>query len=84
MSNNLDVFVTDSDGSPVEGAKVRIIIEGLFSGGSLEEFTDDEGHAEFETGGDYEDSRELTIYVRGESFGPYEIGGGAYTVELSE
>jgi len=83
MSHNLDVYVTDSDGDPVKGAKIKIVIEGFWKGGSLEEFTDDEGHAEFETADDYEDSRKLTIYVRGESYGPYSISGGAYTVELS-
>ncbi len=82
MSHNLTVEVLDSDGDPVEGAKVTIIIDGIISGGSLVEFTDDSGHAEFETAGDYEDSRALNIYVRDESFGPYTIGGGSYTVQL--
>ena len=46
------------------------------------EYTDDDGHAEFETAGDYEDDREIIITVRGENFGPYDIGGGAFTVTL--
>lgn len=66
----------------MEGVTVKIIIAGTLSGGSLEEFTDDSGHAEFETAGDYEPYRELKIYVRGQSFGPYDIGGGSYTVQL--
>lgn len=82
MSHSLDVQVLDSDGDPVESVKVKIIIDGILSGGSLEEFTDSDGHAGFETAGDYESYRELNIYVRGESFGPYDIGGGAYTVQL--
>ncbi len=40
------------------------------------------GSAEFETAADHENPRELSIRVRGQSFGPYRIGGGAYTVPL--
>lgn len=82
MGHSLDVQVLDSDGDSMEGVNVQIVIDGLFSGGSLEEFTDSDGHAEFETAGDYESYRKLSIYVRGQSFGPYEISGGAYTVQL--
>lgn len=82
MSHNLDVYVRDDDGDPIEGTEVTIVIDGILSGGSLEAYTDDGGHAEFETAGDYEDSRKLKIYVRGQSFGPYYISGGAYTVQL--
>lgn len=82
MSHSLDVQVLDSDGDPMEGVKVKIIIDGIFSGGSLEEFTDSDGHAEFESADDYESYRKLNIYVRGQSFGPYDIGDGAYTVQL--
>jgi len=82
MSHNLDVYVVDRDGDPVTGTRVEIIIDGFWKGGSIKEFTDDEGHAEFETADDYEDYRKLKIFVRGQSFGPFKIGGGAYTVEL--
>lgn len=82
MSHRLDVFVLNSDGEPEQGIAVKIIIDGIWKGGSLEEDTDDEGHAEFETADDYEPTRELTIYVAGQSFGPYDIDGGAYTVHL--
>jgi hypothetical protein len=82
MGHNLSVYVLDSEGDPVEGTEVRIDIEGIWKGGTLEEYTDDDGHAEFETADDYEPSRKLMIYVRDESFGPYEIEGGAYTVQL--
>lgn len=84
MSHNLDVYVLDSDGDPVSGAEVEVLIEGIWKGGSLTEYTDSDGHAEFETAADYEDSRELTIYVRGQSFGPYYISGGAYTVTIDD
>lgn len=80
MGNYLDVQVLDPDGEPITGVEVKIGIDGIFSGGFLEEFTDDEGHASFETADEYEPSRHLTIYVRGQSFGPYDIGGGSYTV----
>jgi len=82
MGHALDVQVLDEDGRPVKGAKVVVDIEGIWKGGTLEEYTDDDGHAEFMTATDYESSRELTIRVRGQSFGPYDIGGGAYTVQL--
>lgn len=82
MGHSLDVQVLDRDGDPMEGVRVKIIIDGILSGGSLEEFADREGHAEFETAGDYESYRELNIYVQGQSFGPYTISGGAYTVQL--
>jgi hypothetical protein len=82
MSHNLSVYVLDSDGDPVRGVEVTIYIDGFFKGGSLEEYTDDEGHAEFETADDYEGSRQLKIQVREQTFGPYYISGGSYTVEL--
>jgi hypothetical protein len=44
--------------------------------------TDDEGHAEFETAEVCESYRKLNIYLKGESFGPYTIDGGAWTVQV--
>ncbi len=82
MGHPLTVEVLDSDGDPVKGARMKIDIKGIWKGGTLEEYTDSSGHAEFETAADYEESREINIYVRDQSFGPYEIGGGAYTVQL--
>jgi len=82
MSHSLNVQVLGNDGDPVEGVKVKIVIDGVFSGGSLEEFTDSDGHAEFETAGDFESYRKLNIYVRGQSFGPYNIDDDTYTVQL--
>ncbi len=77
MSNRIDVYVVDSDGDPVTGKLVEITVTGIFSGGG----TDDEGHASFETTGDYEDSREIYIRV-GDHLEKQDIGGGAYTVQL--
>jgi hypothetical protein len=82
MGHCLDVQVLDRDGDPIKGVGVKIIIDGILTGGALEAFTDDEGHAEFETADDYEPYRDLNIYVRGQSFGPYDISGGSYTVQL--
>ena len=82
MSHSLDVYVIDSDEDPVSGVEVEILIDGFIKGGSLTEYTDDEGHAEFETADDYEDSRQLKIKVRNEWFGPYYISGGTYTVQI--
>lgn len=82
MGHQLDVYVVDDDGDPVDGVQVTIVINGFWKGGSLEEFTDADGHAEFETADDYDDWRKLRIKVRGQSFGPYSIDGGAYTVQL--
>lgn len=69
MGHRLDVLVLDSDGDPVAGTEVTIDIIGGWTGRSLDAHTDDGGHAEFETAADYEDSRELYIRVRAQSFG---------------
>ena len=53
MGQSVDVQVLDSEGDPVEGAMVKIDIAGIWKGGTLEEFTDEDGHAEFETAADY-------------------------------
>ena len=82
MPHNLTVEVLNSEGDAMEGVNVEICIKGILTGGFLKAFTDDSGHAEFETAGDYESYRELNVYVRGQSFGPYDIGGGSYTVQL--
>lgn len=82
MAHSLDVYVLDSDGDPVQHKHVQMLIEGFWKGGGIDGFTDDDGHASFETAEDYESSRELWIYVADQKFGPYEIGGGAYTVTL--
>ena len=82
MSNSLDVQVLDSDGDPMSGVEVTIAIDGWVSGGTINEYTDDDGHAEFETTQDYEDFQDFWIRVRGQTFGPYDIGGGAFTVQL--
>ena len=82
LGQSVDVYVLDSDGDPVTGTAVTIDIAGIWKGGTLDEVTDDGGHAEFETAADYEAGREVTIRVRGQSFGPYDLMDGAFTVTL--
>ena len=82
MGHSLDVQVLDSDGDPVPHKHVHMLIDGFWKGGGLDAYTDDDGHASFETADDYEDSRELWIAVADQHFGPFEIEGGAYTVTL--
>jgi hypothetical protein len=56
MGHSLDVQVLDSDGDPVPHKHVEMLIAGIWKGGSIDGFTDDDGHASFETAADYEDS----------------------------
>ena len=81
MGHPLDVRVLDADGDPLEGLRVRVVIDAV-KREDFEEYTDEEGHAVFETAADYEPSTELTIFVKGKPFGPYEIDDGAYVIEL--
>jgi hypothetical protein len=77
------VRVLDRDGEPLAGVQVEILIHGFLKGGHLSQYTDSDGYASFEREADYEDSSELTIYVRGQSFGKYVIEAGtAYTITL--
>ena len=82
MSHSLSVQVLDADGELVAGVEVEMQIQGIWKGGTLSEYTNSSGHAEFETAADYEDHRRLSIEVKGQHFGPYHIGGGSYTVQL--
>jgi len=82
MPHQLDTDMLDSDGDPGAGTEVTVDIEGVWNGGTLDAYSDDEGHAGFETTTDDENPRELSMRVRGQSFGPYRIGGGAYTGPL--
>jgi uncharacterized GH25 family protein len=52
MGHHLDVYVLDNDGDPVSGTKVTIDIKGIWRGGTLNAYTDGDGHAEFETAAD--------------------------------
>lgn len=82
MSHHLDVYVVDSDHHPVSGARVEVLIEGFWKGGSIRSFTDDGGHAKLDTADHYESYRNVRIHVGGQWFGPYAIDGGSYTVQV--
>ena len=82
MGHSLVVRVFDEDGDPVGDEEVRIVIEGRLKGGSLEESTDEDGYAFFETADDYEGWTKLVIYVRDQDFGPYAIRDVKYRVRL--
>lgn len=85
MGHNLTVQVLDADGDPAPGKTVAIHVTGFWKGGDLEDdVTDETGHAHFETADDYEDSREIWIYVDGEKVAEEEIGEGWYTVNLDD
>ena len=75
-----DVHVIDDDGDAVEGTLVRVSFPGIINGGWLEEFTDEEGHAEFDSANDHD---EVSIRVRGEWYGPFEVSEGAgFTISV--
>ena len=83
---DVDVLVLDGDGDPVSGTEVTIYLhEGnaladLWKGGTLDAYTDDNGHAEFETATDH---RYITIRCRGQEFGPYDLDDGyGFTINL--
>lgn len=83
MPHQLSIQVLNWKGEPEEGVLVQVSIDGWFGGGDLESsITDDDGHAFFETADDYEASRKVNISARGQYFGPFEIGGGAYTINV--
>lgn len=84
MGNKILVHVQDSNQEPVEGVKIELYVYSGFwaRGGDMEGETDADGHAFMETSDDYEASRQIKFEVRGQEFGPYEIGDGPFTVEI--
>jgi len=84
MGNPILVHVQDSNLEPVEGVKVEVYVySGYWArGGDMEGETNEDGHALMETADDYESSRQIKIEVRGQEFGPYEIGDSPFTVEI--
>lgn len=59
-----------------------MVIDGFLKGGSLEETTDGDGYAFFETADDYNGWCELIIYVRGKKFGSCYIRDKMYKINL--
>jgi hypothetical protein len=74
MGIAFDVFVTYSDGEPCTGKGVEALFPGFWDGGSITEYTDESGHAKFETRSDHS---QVTIYVGGENRGTYDIEDGS-------
>lgn len=81
MGISFDVQVLDDDENPVEGKRVHVNFPGFLGATWLEEFTDEDGHASFETASD--DHNTVNIQVGGEWFGPYDLEDGmGYTVTI--
>jgi hypothetical protein len=78
MPIQFSVYVVDKEGEPVVG--MQVTIHWSVWRGQLEEYTDDTGHAWFDSPGDAGDG---TIYINGENQGEHYIDDGdAFTVEI--
>jgi hypothetical protein len=89
MGMTFDVYVINEDEQPQAGRRVDAYLPsgplgGLLAGpvgGKLTEYTDDDGHAAFETADD--GYSEVTIYVSGDKKGTYDLTDGAgFTVAV--
>lgn len=69
-----DVHVVNDEGDGIEGVRVVLGFTSILRGMTAEEYTDSDGHAEF----DGYDEGEVEVYVDGASYGRYryEDGGG--------
>jgi uncharacterized GH25 family protein len=83
----LDVQVLYSDGKPVKGTKVHAHfdepngISDFLRGGGMDEYTDDNGHAVFETTVKHEGT--VSFSCRGHRTGPHDVeDGSAYTIQF--
>jgi hypothetical protein len=74
------VQVVDDDGDGVAGCKVTVVFTSVLRG-FLEEYSDDDGQAEF--GFDALEPGSAEIFTGGEKHGPYYIeDGGGFTITL--
>lgn len=81
MGISYDVQVVDEDGNPVAGRRVHASFPEIVGATWLEEFTDEDGHANFETASD--EHYKVNLQVGGEWYGPYDLeDGSSYTVVL--
>ena len=81
---SFDVYVLDENDEPVASELVKVHLSHPlhFGSGFLEEFTDGEGHAEFDVDDDNIPDK-VEIFVRGDSQGEYEFSDGAgFTVNV--
>jgi hypothetical protein len=74
-----DVHVVNEEGDAIEGARVVLSFTSVLRGVSTEEYTDSDGHADF----DGYDDGEVQVFVNGSSYGTYhyEDGGGITITE---
>lgn len=82
-----DVRVLYSDGKPIRGTKVhahfdeRGLLSDLMNGGGMDEYTDDNGHAVFETTVKHEGT--VSFSCSSHRTGPHRAkDGGAYTIQF--
>ena len=69
-----DVHAVNDEGDGVQGVRVVLGFTSILRGMTAEEYTDSDGHAEF----DGYDEGEIEVFVGGSSYGTYryEDGGG--------
>lgn len=74
-----DVHVVNDDGDGIEGVRVVLGFTDILRGMTSTEYTDSDGHAEF----DGYDEGEVEVFVDGSSCGTYqyEDGGGITVTE---
>jgi hypothetical protein len=72
-----DVYVVDAEDRPV--GNVRVTLEfAPIAGHSASEYTDEQGHVEF----DGYDDGEIVVYVNGTTYGSYEyVDGEGITIQ---
>lgn len=80
---SFDVYVVDPEERPLQGERVAAQFSySLIPGTWSTAYTDADGHASF-SGGHPATPLTVTLWVRGEGFGPYELtDGAAFTVEV--
>ena len=72
-----DVHVVDEDQRPLKSVRVVLEFVGIFRGVTAEEYTDSEGHAEF----DGYDEGTVEVFVDGSNYGTYHyIDGESITI----
>ena len=69
---SFDVHVVNDEQEGVDGAKVMLSFTSVLRGVSGTEYTDEDGHAEFDG---FEDG-EITVYVNGTGYGTYSYEDG--------
>ena len=71
MSMDISVRVVDDEGNGQSGLRVTLDFGMMY--GQSTEFTDDDGWANFEIGGDYDT---CTIFIDGDNYGDHSVEDG--------